>query len=211
MPGRGYDRAKRSLDLAIAVPLLVLTLPVQASTALVIRSRLGSPVLFKQTRPGLHGQPFQMVKFRTMLDVSAEVDLDLIDDASRMTPLGRWLRATSIDELPTLWNVISGNMSLVGPRPLLMRYLDRYSPEQARRHDVRPGLTGLAQVSGRNALSWDEKLRLDVDYVDRATFLGDLRILIATMTSVLRRDGISAAGEATMSEFLGTHYRGQSA
>jgi lipopolysaccharide/colanic/teichoic acid biosynthesis glycosyltransferase len=199
---RGYDRAKRALDVAIAVSLFVLTLPVQAATALFIRSRLGSPVLFRQTRPGLHGVPFEIVKLRTMLDI--DPSLGLVDDASRMTPLGHWLRATSIDELPTLWNIIRGDMSLVGPRPLLMRYLERYSPEQARRHEVRPGLTGLAQVSGRNALTWEHKFRLDVDYVEHHTFMGDLKIIRDTVLSVLKRDGISANGEATMSEFLGT-------
>lgn len=206
---RGFDRAKRALDVAIAVPLLVLTLPVQAATALAIRTRLGSPVLFRQTRPGLHGAPFEMVKLRTMLDIDPA--LGLVDDASRMTPLGRWIRATSIDELPTLWNIIRGDMSLVGPRPLLMRYIARYSPEQARRHDVRPGLTGLAQVSGRNSLTWEDKFRLDVDYVQHHTFMGDLKIIRDTVLSVLKRDGISANGEATMSEFLGTDNRQESA
>jgi lipopolysaccharide/colanic/teichoic acid biosynthesis glycosyltransferase len=204
-----YGRAKRAFDVAIAVPLLVLTLPIQAATALLIRSRLGSPVLFRQTRPGLHGEPFEMVKFRTMLDTDPA--LGLVDDASRMTPLGHWLRATSLDELPTLWNVIRGDLSLVGPRPLLMRYLGRYSPEQARRHEVRPGLTGLAQVSGRNGLSWEDKFRLDVHYVDHHTFVGDLKIIRDTILSVVRRDGISAEGEATMSEFLGNHNRRESA
>jgi len=202
MTARGYDRAKRAMDVAIAVPLFVLTLPLQAATALVVRIRLGSPVFFRQTRPGLDAEPFEIVKFRTMLDFDPE--LNRIDDASRMTSLGRWLRATSIDELPTLWNAIRGDMSLVGPRPLLMRYVARYSPEQARRHEVRPGLTGLAQVSGRNALSWEDKFRLDVDYVDHHTLIGDLKIIRDTVRSVLRRDGISANGEATMSEFLGT-------
>jgi lipopolysaccharide/colanic/teichoic acid biosynthesis glycosyltransferase len=197
-----YDRTKRAFDLTLAVLLFLLTLPIQAATALAIRLRLGSPVLFKQTRPGLHGEPFEMVKFRTMLDMDPAGGL--IDDASRMTPLGQWLRATSIDELPTLLNIIRGDMSLVGPRPLLVRYLERYSPEQARRHEVRPGLTGLAQVSGRNALSWEDKFRLDVTYVDHATLIGDLRILFATLTSVLKRDGITAAEEATMLEFLGS-------
>jgi lipopolysaccharide/colanic/teichoic acid biosynthesis glycosyltransferase len=202
MASRGQDRAKRALDVVLAVLLFVLTLPVQAATALVVRVRLGSPVLFRQTRPGLHGDPFEIVKFRTMLKVNPE--LKQVDDASRMTPLGHWLRATSLDELPTMWNVIRGDMSLVGPRPLLVPYLKRYSPEQARRHDVLPGLTGLAQVSGRNSLSWDDKLRLDVVYVDHHTFVGDLRIIGDTALSVVRRDGISAVGEATMPEFLGT-------
>jgi lipopolysaccharide/colanic/teichoic acid biosynthesis glycosyltransferase len=199
---QGYDRAKRAFDLTIGILLFILTLPIQAATALVIRIRLGSPVLFRQTRPGLHGKPFEIVKFRTMLGIDPA--LARIDDASRMTPLGHWLRAASIDELPALWNIIRGDMSLVGPRPLLVQYLKRYSPEQARRHEVRPGLTGLAQVSGRNGLSWADKFRLDVDYVDHHTFMGDLKILRGTVLSVVRRNGISAVGEATMSEFLGT-------
>lgn len=196
----GYDRAKRGFDITIASVLFVLTLPIQIGTALAIRIRLGSPVLFRQTRPGLHGEPFEMVKFRTMLGTDPE--LGRVDDSSRMTPLGHWLRATSLDELPTLWNIVRGDMSLVGPRPLLMRYLERYSPEQARRHEARPGLTGLAQVSGRNSLSWEDKFLLDVRYVDHQTFVGDLRILLATTKSVLRRDGVSAAAEVTMPEFL---------
>lgn len=202
MTSRDQGGAKRAFDVVLAVLLFVLTLPIQVATTLAIRARLGSPVLFRQTRPGLHGAPFVIVKFRTMLDVDSE--LDLVEDASRMTPLGHWLRATSIDELPTLWNIIRGDMSLVGPRPLLVRYLERYSPDQARRHDVRPGLTGLAQVSGRNGLSWEDKFKLDVDYVDHHTFVGDLKIIGDTALSVVRRDGISADGEATMSEFLGT-------
>jgi lipopolysaccharide/colanic/teichoic acid biosynthesis glycosyltransferase len=202
MNSRGYDRSKRAFDVVLAVLLFVLTLPIQAATALAIRIRLGSPVLFRQTRPGLHGEPFEIIKFRTMLD--DDPPLGLIDDASRMTPLGLWLRGTSIDELPTLWNVIRGDLSLVGPRPLMLRYLERYSPEQARRHEVRPGITGLAQVSGRNELSWEDKFRLDVYYVDHHTFRDDLKILSETVGSVARRDGISAAGETTSSEFLGT-------
>jgi sugar O-acyltransferase (sialic acid O-acetyltransferase NeuD family) len=202
MNSRGYDQSKRAFDVVIAVLLFVLTLPIQAATALAIRIRLGSPVLFRQTRPGLHGEPFEIIKFRTMLD--DDPPLGLIDDASRMTPLGLWLRGTSIDELPTLWNVIRGDLSLVGPRPLMLRYPERYSPEQARRHEVPPGISGLAQVSGRNELSWEDKFRLDVYYVDHHTFRGDLKILSDTVGSVARRDGISAAGETTTSEFLGT-------
>jgi lipopolysaccharide/colanic/teichoic acid biosynthesis glycosyltransferase len=182
------DPAKRFFDVAIAVPLFILTLPIQLVTAIAIRIRLGSPVLFRHTRPGLHGQPFELVKFRTMLSVDPARPL-IDDDASRMTPLGLWLRSTSLDELPTLRNVIRGDMSLVGPRPLMMHYLQLYSPEQARRHDVRPGVTGLAQVSGRNALSWEDKFRLDVHYVDHHTFLGDLKILVRTVRSVARREG----------------------
>jgi len=195
-------RAKRGFDVAIAVPLLVLTLPIQAATAIAVRIRLGSPVLFRQTRPGLHAKSFEIVKFRTLTTIDPE--RGLIDDASRMTRLGRWLRATSLDELPTLWNVVRGDLSLVGPRPLLMSYVELYSPEQARRHQVRPGLTGLAQISGRNALSWEEKFQLDVHYVDHHNFVSDLKILGRTVGSVVRRDGISAAGAPTMPEFRGT-------
>jgi lipopolysaccharide/colanic/teichoic acid biosynthesis glycosyltransferase len=197
-----YDRVKRVCDLALALPLLVLTLPLQLATAMFIRIRLGSPVLFRHTRPGLHAKPFEMVKFRSMANVDPGQDEG--DDASRLTPFGLWLRATSLDELPTLWNVVRGDLSLVGPRPLKMSYLWRYSPEQARRHDVRPGVTGLAQISGRNALSWEDKFRLDVHYVDHHTFIGDLKILCGTVRSVVRRDGITEAGETTSSEFMGT-------
>jgi lipopolysaccharide/colanic/teichoic acid biosynthesis glycosyltransferase/glycosyltransferase involved in cell wall biosynthesis len=195
------DRTKRVFDVAIAVLLLVLTLPIQLATALAIRIRLGSPVIFRHTRPGLHSQPFELIKFRSMSNVDPA--RSLIDDASRMTPFGLWLRATSLDELPSLWNVVRGDLSLVGPRPLMMSYLGRYSPEQARRHDVRPGITGLAQISGRNALSWEDKFRLDVHYVDHHTFMGDLRILGGTVRAVVRREGISQEGETTSSEFMG--------
>ncbi|MDF2094122.1 sugar transferase [Knoellia sp. 3-2P3] len=195
-------RGKRALDLALALPAFVISLPVQAIVAALVRVKLGNPVLFRQMRPGLHGQPFEMVKFRTMLPVDESKGQS--DDASRMTRLGSLLRSSSLDELPTLWNIVRGDMSLVGPRPLLMQYLERYSPEQARRHDVRPGLTGLAQVSGRNALTWDQKLALDTEYVQRASLPLDLRIIGRTLGSVLRRDGISAAGAATMPEFRGT-------
>jgi lipopolysaccharide/colanic/teichoic acid biosynthesis glycosyltransferase len=208
MPGR-YDWAKRLFDLVVSVPAFVISLPIQAVVAVVVVAKLGRPVLFRQQRPGLHGEPFEMVKFRTMLP--EDPALGLVDDASRVTPLGHWLRATSLDELPTLWNIVRGHMSLVGPRPLLMQYLERYSPEQARRHEVRPGLTGLAQVSGRNGLGWEDKFRLDVHYVDHHTFVGDLKIIRDTVRSVVRRDGISAEGEATMSEFLGTDNRKESA
>jgi lipopolysaccharide/colanic/teichoic acid biosynthesis glycosyltransferase len=199
--GQSNERSKRAMDLAFALPLLVLTLPIQAVIALAIRAQMGRPVLFRQTRPGLHGEPFEIVKFRTMLNVAPE--RILMDDEIRMTPLSRWLRATSLDELPTLWNVTRGDMSMVGPRPLLMNYLTRYSREQARRHQVRPGLTGLAQISGRNALSWEDKFRLDIHYVDHHTLWGDLKIICGTVVSVVKRDGISADGEATMPEFLG--------
>ena len=193
---------KRGLDLL----LVLLSAPVWGLVlgivALWARLRLGAPVFFRQARPGLRGRPFQLIKFRTMTDQRAS-DGGLLPDAARLTPFGRWLRSTSLDELPELINVVRGEMSLVGPRPLLVQYLERYSPEQARRHEVRPGLTGWAQINGRNALSWDEKFALDIWYVDhRSTWL-DLRILGLTLLQVLRRHGISAAGEATMPEFLG--------
>ncbi len=200
-------RGKRALDLAIAVPALVLSLPIQAATAALIRLRLGSPVLFRQTRPGLDGRPFEMRKFRTMVDLDPA--RNLVTDDDRMTPLGLRLRALSLDELPTLWNVVRGDMSLVGPRPLLMRYLDRYTSEQARRHEVRPGLTGLAQVNGRNAISWEEKFAWDVAYVESMSLRADLKIIAATVGAVVRRDGISAEGHETMPEFLGL--RGETA
>ena len=193
---------KRVLDLAIAVPVFVVSLPVQCFVGLLVSRKLGRPVLFEQTRPGLNGEPFTMRKFRSMLPV--DEFRGQVDDASRMTSFGRVLRSTSLDELPTLWNVIRGDMSLVGPRPLLMQYLPLYTREQARRHEVRPGLTGLAQVSGRNAISWEEKFRLDVEYVDRRTLRLDLRILLDTVMAVLRRDGVSAADSVTMPEFRGS-------
>lgn len=193
---------KRVFDLGLALPAFVASLPLQAVVALLVRHRLGRPVLFRQERPGLHGVPFEMLKFRTMLDPDPQAGL--IADADRMTRLGRVLRATSLDELPSLWNIVRGDMSLVGPRPLLMRYLPRYSAEQARRHEVRPGLTGLAQVSGRNALTWERKFELDMEYVDTHTLRGDVAILRTTVAKVLRRDGISAHDSVTMPEFLGS-------
>lgn len=195
-------RGKRALDLVLTAPVLCLSLPVQAVTALAIRVSMGSPVLFRQQRPGLEGQPFEMLKFRTM--ALPDPDRGLVTDAERMTRLGSFLRSTSIDELPTLWNIVRGDMSVVGPRPLLMRYLPRYSAEQARRHDVRPGLTGLAQVSGRNAISWEQKFTHDLEYVERHSLLLDIRVILRTVVQVVRRDGISAEGEATMAEFMGS-------
>ena len=180
--------------LLLALPLLFLIWQV--------RRKLGSPVFFRQTRPGLHGQPFEMVKFRTMTDTRGP-DGKLLPDADRLTSFGRFLRASSLDELPELWNVLKGDMSLVGPRPLLMEYLPLYSPEQARRHDVRPGITGWAQVNGRNALSWEEKFKLDGWYVDHRSLWLDIKILWLTVRKVLVREGISADGEATMSKFTG--------
>lgn len=194
-------RGKRALDLAIAVPGLVLSAPVQGVCALAIWAKMGRPVLFQQARPGLGGEPFELVKFRTMLAPSPE--RGLVDDADRLTPLGSFLRSTSLDELPALWNVVRGDMSIVGPRPLLMSYLDRYTPTQARRHEVRPGLTGLAQVSGRNAIAWDEKFAHDIAYVDDHSLIDDLKIIALTVRQVLRRDGISAHGSPTMPEFMG--------
>jgi lipopolysaccharide/colanic/teichoic acid biosynthesis glycosyltransferase len=199
---RLHDVVQRTCDITVAVVMLVLTSPLMLAVAVMVGWRLGRPVFFRQERPGLHGRTFTMVKFRTMRDVDPA--RGLITDADRMTRLGRILRATSVDELPTFINILKGDMSLVGPRPLLVRYLDRYTPTQARRHLVRPGLTGLAQVRGRNALSWEEKFELDVWYVDHRTLTLNVRIMVETFLTVLRRDGISAAGEATMPEFTGT-------
>jgi len=196
------SRRKRLFDLAVAIPAVVLTLPVQAVVAVLVARKLGRPVLFRQIRPGLDGEPFELIKFRTM--VPPDPGRGLVDDAARLTDFGAKLRATSLDELPTLLNVIRGDMSLVGPRPLLMQYLDRYTPLQARRHEVRPGRTGLAQVSGRNAIGWEEKLALDVQYVDHQSIRTDLRILIATARQVVRGDGITAPGHVTTTEFMGS-------
>jgi lipopolysaccharide/colanic/teichoic acid biosynthesis glycosyltransferase len=193
---------KRSFDVVIAVlALAVLALPACVIGVLVM-ANLGRPVLFAQTRPGLHGRPFRMIKFRTMRD-QRDAKGELLPDAERLTGFGRFLRSTSLDELPELWNVVVGDMSLVGPRPLLMEYLPLYSPQQARRHEVRPGVTGWAQVNGRNAISWEDKFRLDVWYVDNQSLSLDLKILWLTLVRVLARDGISAAGEATMPRFNG--------
>ncbi len=167
-----------------------------------IRHKLGTPVLFRQVRPGLNGKPFEMVKFRTMLD-AVDPTGHLLPDSERMTPFGSFLRSSSLDELPELWNVLKGDMSLVGPRPLLMEYLPLYSPEEYRRHEVRPGVTGWAQINGRNALSWEEKFALDLWYVDNRTLWLDLRIIFLTVKKVFMRDGISADGEATMPKFTG--------
>jgi sugar transferase EpsL len=194
---------KRLIDVVIAGAALVIMLPVIALVALLVRVKLGSPVLFRQERPGLAGRPFTLIKFRTMLDARDE-DGALRPDAERMTAFGRWLRSSSVDELPELWNVLKGEMSLVGPRPLLMHYLPLYSPEQARRHDVPPGITGWAQINGRNAISWEEKSALDVWYVDNWSLAFDAKILLASLVSVISRRGISAEGAATMPEFTGS-------
>ncbi len=193
---------KRALDVGVAVAGLVLSAPLLGVLAAAIRVTMGRPVCFRQERPGRGGRPFRIVKFRTMRDTEPGED-PLTSDAMRLTALGGWLRRTSLDELPTLWNVLSGDMSLVGPRPLLMRYLSRYSAEQARRHEVKPGLTGWAQVNGRNAISWEEKFQYDVWYVDHQSLLLDLRILARTALKVLKREGISAGDHATMPEFMG--------
>jgi len=194
---------KRLFDLLLSIfALLGLAIPLLALIWLIHRE-LGMPVLFTQVRSGIRGRPFKMVKFRTMT-VERGLDGHLLPDAVRLTPLGRFLRSTSLDELPELWNVLKGEMSLVGPRPLLMEYLPLYSVEQARRHEVRPGITGWAQINGRNAISWEEKFRLDVWYVDHQSYWLDLRIFLLTIWKVIRREGISAAGEDTMAPFTGS-------
>lgn len=194
---------KRLLDLALTGLLLILLSPLLVGLGLVVRIKLASPVLFRQRRPGLHGRPFVLRKFRTMTD-ARDAQGQLLPDVERLTSFGMFLRSTSLDELPEFLNVISGDMSLVGPRPLLMQYLERYSPEQARRHAVRPGITGWAQVNGRNALTWDEKFDLDVWYVDHLSLRVDLHILFATFVTTLRREGINHADQVTMPEFMGS-------
>ena len=194
---------KRLFDIAAAAcALLVLALPLLV-VIWMVRRKLGSPVFFTQVRPGMHGKPFKMVKFRSMTSERG-ADGELLPDAVRLTPFGHFLRSTSLDELPELWNVLKGDMSLVGPRPLLVEYLPLYSPEQARRHEVRPGITGWAQVNGRNALDWEAKFKLDVWYVDHRSLWLDIKILWLTVKKVLVREGISAAGEATMGKFTGS-------
>ncbi|MDL1964564.1 MAG: sugar transferase [Deltaproteobacteria bacterium] len=199
---------KRLFDLALSIPAFFFLSLLMLIMAVLVRLRIGSPVLFRQVRPGLHGRPFVIYKFRTMTDARDE-DGDLLPDGKRLTRLGRFLRITSIDELPEFFNVIKGDMSIVGPRPLLMQYLDRYTPEQARRHEVKPGITGWAQVNGRNAISWEDKFKLDVWYVDNWSVWLDVKIILMTVVKVLRRDGISQAGHATAQEFLGPHAKAQ--
>lgn len=194
---------KRLFDILVALSLLVLTLPLMLVTALAVRQVLGPPVLLRQTRPGKGGIPFLFYKFRTMTE-ERDGSGRLLPDEYRLTPFGRWLRASSLDELPQLINVLKGDMSLVGPRPLLMEYMPLYSPQQARRHDVRPGITGWAQVNGRNALEWEERFRLDVWYVDNQSFLLDLRILVMTLLRVFQASGINQPGQATMTPFRGS-------
>ena len=194
---------KRAFDMAASASALVLLSPVLAITAYKVKKELGSPVLFRQTRPGLHGKPFEMIKFRTMKDAT-DKEGNALPDSERLTDFGKKLRASSLDELPELWNVLKGDMSLVGPRPLLMEYLPLYNAEQAKRHNVRPGVTGYAQVNGRNSLSWEDKFKLDTWYVEHQSLWLDMKILLKTVKKVIIKDGISAEGEATMTKFTGT-------
>ena len=198
---------KRAFDIAASTSALVVLSPVLAITAYKVKKELGSPVLFRQTRPGLHGKPFEMIKFRTMKDATDKAG-NALPDSERLTDFGKKLRASSLDELPELWNVLKGDMSLVGPRPLLMEYLPLYNAEQAKRHNVRPGVTGYAQVNGRNSLSWEDKFKLDTWYVEHQSLWLDMKILLKTVKKVIIKDGISADGEATMTKFTGTKFTG---
>ena len=198
---------KRAFDIAASASALVVLSPVLAITAFKVKKELGSPVLFRQTRPGLHGKPFEMIKFRTMKDAT-DKEGNALPDSERLTEFGKKLRASSLDELPELWNVLKGDMSLVGPRPLLMEYLPLYNAEQAKRHNVRPGVTGYAQVNGRNSLSWEDKFKLDTWYVEHQSLWLDMKILLKTVKKVIIKDGISADGEATMTKFTGTKFTG---
>ena len=195
---------KRVMDILIASTALILLSPLYFFVAYKVKKNLGSPVLFRQVRPGLHGKPFEMIKFRTMRD-AVDVQGNLLPDSERLTPFGKMLRSTSLDEMPELWNVIKGDMSVVGPRPLLMEYLPLYNAEQAKRHNVRPGMTGYAQVNGRNAIGWDEKFKLDTWYVENQSIWLDFKIMLKTVQKVLSKDDISAEGEATMSKFTGSN------
>lgn len=194
---------KRAFDIATSASALMVLSPVLAITAYKVKKELGSPVLFRQTRPGLHGRPFEMIKFRTMKDAT-DKEGNALPDSERLTEFGKKLRASSLDELPELWNVLKGDMSLVGPRPLLIEYLPLYNAEQAKRHNVRPGVTGYAQVNGRNSLSWEDKFKLDTWYVEHQSFWLDIKILLKTVKKVIIKDGISAEGEATMTKFTGS-------
>ncbi|WHR59285.1 sugar transferase [Acinetobacter haemolyticus] len=194
---------KRLLDIIIASTALVLLSPLYFYVAYKVKKNLGSPVLFRQVRPGLHGKPFEMIKFRTMKD-AVDAQGNPLPDSERLTPFGKMLRSTSLDEMPELWNVIKGDMSIVGPRPLLMEYLPLYNKEQAKRHDVRPGMTGHAQVNGRNAISWEEKFKLDTWYVENQSIWLDFKIMLKTVKKVIAKDDISEAGEATMTKFTGS-------
>lgn len=201
---RSTPISKRILDLAITLPGILIFSPVFLVIAILVGMNYGTPIIFRQKRPGYRGKPFWVYKFRTMTN-ALDADNILLPDSQRITRLGRFLRSTSLDELPELFNVLRGEMSLVGPRPLLMQYLERYSPEQARRHDVLPGITGWAQVNGRNALTWEEKFKLDVWYVEHWSFVLDINILLITAVKVLRREGINQPGHTTAEEFMGTH------
>jgi len=194
---------KRIIDITVASTALILLSPVYFVVAHKVKKNLGSPVLFRQVRPGLHGKPFEMIKFRTMKD-ALDADGNPLPDSERLTPFGEMLRATSLDEMPELWNVIKGDMSIVGPRPLLMEYLPLYNSKQAKRHNVRPGITGYAQVNGRNAISWEKKFELDTWYVENQSLWLDFKIMLKTVKKVIAKDDISAKGEATMSKFIGT-------
>ena len=194
---------KRLLDIIIAAIALILLSPLYAFVAYKVKKNLGSPVLFRQVRPGLHGKPFEMIKFRTMRD-ALDAQGNPLPDSERLTPFGKMLRSSSLDEMPELWNVIKGDMSIVGPRPLLTEYLPLYNTEQAKRHDVRPGMTGHAQVNGRNAIGWEEKFKLDTWYVENQSTLLDFKIMFKTVHKVLAKDDISAEGEATMTKFVGS-------
>ena len=196
---------KRILDVVIASTALVLLSPVYALVAYKVKKNMGSPVLFRQTRPGLHGQPFAMIKFRSMKD-ALDAAGNPLPDSERLTPFGKMLRATSLDEMPELWNVIKGDMSIVGPRPLLMEYLPLYNSEQAKRHEVRPGITGYAQVNGRNAISWEKKFELDTWYVNNQSLWLDFKIMLKTVKKVLAKDDISAEGDVTMHKFTGSKH-----
>lgn len=199
-----YERfIKRPQDFLCALCALIVLSPVMLITAILVRTKLGSPVIFTQDRPGLDGKVFKLYKFRTMTD-KKDAEGNLLPDAERLTSFGKKLRSTSLDELPELFNILKGDMSVVGPRPLLVRYLPRYNAHQARRHEVRPGFTGYAQVNGRNAISWEEKFNYDVEYVDNVTFIGDWKIVFKTVETVLKRDGISSETSATMEEFMGS-------
>ncbi len=195
---------KRLFDLSITLPALLLLAPLLAVIALLVRWQLGAPILFRQQRPGLHGKPFSILKFRTMTDKYDALG-NLLPDAQRLTPIGQFLRITSLDELPEMLNVIRGDMSLVGPRPLLMQYLDLYTTDQMKRHDVLPGITGWAQVNGRNAISWEDKFNLDKWYIEHSSPILDLKILFLTLSSVAKRDGISQPGHVTIRPFTGSH------
>jgi sugar transferase EpsL len=203
-PSRTIPFSKRALDLVITIPGIIVFSPFLLIISVLVLVNFGTPILFRQKRPGYRSKPFYVYKFRTMTD-ARDAQSNLLPDSQRITRLGRFLRSTSLDELPEMFNVLKGEMSWVGPRPLLMQYLERYSPEQARRHDVLPGITGWAQINGRNSLTWEEKFKLDVWYVDHQSFGLDIKILLISILKVLRREGINQPGQATAEEFMGNH------